>query len=368
MQNNFHLIRFIAASLVLYGHCYPLTGRGTYDYLTIISQGIFPTSHIGVCIFFIVSGFLVSQSLMRSTRSNLQVNTKYSINHFIDLRKNGVLDFLWKRIIRIFPALLVVLTLSVFVLGPICTTLPIAQYLSTTDTYRYFKLIKLYPFVQNILPAVFENNPEKQVNGSLWTLPYEITMYLFLAFLQMTNLFKKRNLLMILFLITLPITIYLFFNYHPTSLIPVLHLSFSETLEFGTFFMSGTIMFLFQDRIAYRFVYFTIMIFLWFGLGLTHITSSVMIKIISFIALPYIVLYLAHLKGKINGFSKFGDFSYGIYIYAFPIQQMLINFFGTNISISKLFIYSTLIVLPLSISSWYLVEEKALKLKSIKFT
>jgi peptidoglycan/LPS O-acetylase OafA/YrhL len=67
MQNNFHLIRFIAASLVLYGHCYPLTGRGNYDYITIISQGIFPTSHMGVCIFFIVSGFLVSQSLQRST-------------------------------------------------------------------------------------------------------------------------------------------------------------------------------------------------------------------------------------------------------------------------------------------------------------
>lgn len=97
MQNNFHLIRFIAASLVLYGHCYPLTGRGTYDYLTIISQGIFPTSHIGVCIFFIVSGFLVSQSLMRSTRSNLQKNTKYGINHVFNFHKNGVLIFCGKE-------------------------------------------------------------------------------------------------------------------------------------------------------------------------------------------------------------------------------------------------------------------------------
>ena len=368
MQNNFHLIRFVAASLVLYGHCYPLTGRGTYDYLTIISQGIFPTSHMGVCIFFIVSGFLVSQSLMRSTSKNLHINAKYSIDNIFNFRKNGIADYLWKRIIRIFPALLIVLILSVFVLGPICTSLPVAQYFLSNETYRYFKLIKLYPFIQNVLPGVFENNPEKQINGSLWTLPYEITMYLFLAFLQLTNLFQKRNLLSILFLISLPITIYLFFNYHPTSLIPILHLSFAETLEFGIFFMSGTIMFLFQDKIPYRFVYFTMIIFVWFGLGLMHITSSVMIKIISFIALPYIVLYLAHLKGKINGFSKLGDFSYGIYIYAFPVQQMLIYFFGTNISISKLFIYSTLIVLPLSILSWYLVEEKALKLKSIKFT
>lgn len=83
-------------------------------------------------------------------------------------------------------------------------------------------------------------------------------------------------------------------------------------------------------------------------------------------ALPYIVLYLAQLKGSINNFSKLGDFSYGIYIYAYPVQQMIINFFGTNISIYKMFIYSFLIVLLLSILSWFLVEEKALKLKLIK--
>lgn len=51
MQNNYHLIRFIAASLVLYGHSYPLIGCGNNDYLTIASRGIFPTSHMGVCIF-----------------------------------------------------------------------------------------------------------------------------------------------------------------------------------------------------------------------------------------------------------------------------------------------------------------------------
>ncbi|MEY4539648.1 MAG: hypothetical protein RLZZ306_1405, partial [Bacteroidota bacterium] len=320
MQNNFHLIRFIAASLVLYGHCYPLTGRGNYDYVTIVSQGIFPTSHMGVCIFFIVSGYLVSQSLQSS---------------------RNIYSFIWKRILRIFPALIVVLLLCVFVVGLICTTLSYKNYFESKETYRFLKLIKLYPYVYNALPGVFDNHPEKAVNGSLWTLPYEVTMYIMLVILQITNIFKKKSIMFFLFLISLPILTYFIFNINPSKLIPLIHLSIVDTFEFGIFFMAGTIMFLFKEKIHYRFIYFVIVTFLWFGLGLFHITSSMMIKTISFIALPYMVLYLANLKGKMNNFSKLGDFSYGIYIYAYPIQQMIIYFTTTNISILKLFSLSS---------------------------
>jgi peptidoglycan/LPS O-acetylase OafA/YrhL len=108
------------------------------------------------------------------------------------------------------------------------------------------------------------------------------------------------------------------------------------------------------------------MIFLWFGLGLLHITTPFMVKIISFFALPYMVLFLAKNKGKLNDFSKLGDFSYGIYLYSFPIQQMMVYIYGTNISIIKLFLLSMLIVLPLSILSWFLVEKPAMKFKSLR--
>jgi peptidoglycan/LPS O-acetylase OafA/YrhL len=296
-----------------------------------------------------------------------RINSKYSVNHNIAFLSNGVFDFLWKRTLRIFPALMVVLLLSVFVLGPICTSLSVNQYLLSSETYQYFKLIKLYPFVQNELLGVFKNNPETAVNGSLWTLPYEVTMYLFLVFLQMINLFQNRKILLLLSLIILPFIIYVYFNFSPITLIPILHLQLLHILEFGIFFMFGSIMFLFKDKIPFKFVYFILMVFLWFGLGMMHVTSSVMIKIISFFALPYIVLYLAHLKGRINNFSKLGDFSYGIYIYAYPVQQMLINFYGVNLGVTKLFIFSSLIVFPLSALSWFFVEERALKLKSIKF-
>lgn len=343
MQNNFHLIRFTAATLVLYGHCYPLTNRGNYDAITLITQGIFPTAHMGVCIFFVVSGYLVSQSLQNSPT---------------------ILSFIWKRIIRIFPALIVVIIICVVVGGTIFTTLSSREYWQNHETYRFLKLIKLYPHVGFTLPGVFKTLPVKDVNGSLWTLPYEVTMYLFLVVLQMCGLFSRRNIILFLFLFSFPFITYFFFNYHPTRLIPILHLTFNDTLEFALFFMAGTLLFLFKDKIQYRFIYFFIIVFLWFGLGFLHITTPIMIKTISFLALPYIILYLAMLKGKLNNFGKIGDFSYGIYIYAFPVQQMIIQFYGIEISIFKMFIMSFLIVLLLSILSWYLIEEKALRLKS----
>jgi peptidoglycan/LPS O-acetylase OafA/YrhL len=342
MQNNYHLIRFIAASLVLYGHCYPLTGRGNNDYLTIASRGIFPTSHMGVCIFFVVSGFLVSQSLQNS---------------------KNIIDFLWKRIIRIYPALIVSLLLCVFVVGIICTTLYTDQFLHSRQTYQFFKILKLFPYFSDQLPGVFENLPSKSVNGSLWTLAYEVTMYLFLAFLALIGLFSKRNVILILTMIAFPIASYFLFTESPTRQIPILHLLLTEMLEFSIFFMGGTILNLFKDKISYKFSYFLFMLIIWFGLGYVGITNPITIKVLSFFALPYIIIYLANMKGKINDFGKFGDFSYGIYIYAYPVQQITIHFIGTNISITKLFITSSLIVLPISILSWHLVEKKALKYK-----
>jgi peptidoglycan/LPS O-acetylase OafA/YrhL len=346
MQNNFHLIRFIAASLVLFGHCYPMTDRGTYDYITIASTGIFPTAHMGVCIFFIVSGYLISQSLQ---------NSKTLINFF------------WRRFLRIYPALIIALLFCIFVVGPICTVLPLKSYFTSYETYRFFKWLKLYPFIYNTLPGVFQSLPEKDnINGSLWTLPYEITMYLSLMILGYFNLFKKRFFVLFIYILSFPIVYYALFYVNISKLIPILHLSLVSTLEFGSFFFAGVILFLFKDKVVYKFIYFVFMIIVWFGFGFWDLTrNDHFIKIISLIALPYMVMYLANLKGKLNRFGEIGDFSYGIYIYAFPVQQMLVYSYGTEISIIKLFLMSFSITLTLSIFSWYLIEEKALRLKSL---
>jgi peptidoglycan/LPS O-acetylase OafA/YrhL len=256
----------------------------------------------------------------------------------------------------------------VLVIGTLCTTLSTRQYFQSSETYRFFKILKLYPYFADTLPGVFENLPQKKsVNGSLWTLAYEVTMYLFLVFLQMIGVFSKRNMVLILCLIGFPVASYLIFKLNPIRQIPILHLVITEMLEFSIFFMMGTLLNLFKDKISYKFIYFLFMVILWFGLGYFGITKSITIKVISFFALPYIVIYLANLNGKINNFGKMGDFSYGIYIYAFPVQQSIIYFSGITISISNLFISSALIVLILSILSWHLVEKNALKYKHFNF-
>lgn len=159
-DNNLNLLRITAASAVLVAHCFPLAlGSGVRDPLewTGLSLG-----SLAVDVFFIASGFLVSASLLR-TRS--------------------VIDFLWARALRIFPGLVVMLVLTVSVLGPLFSSLPLLRYLNSGQTYRYLVYnATLLGDIRYELPGVFLQTPfERVVNGSLWTLPFELNMYLILG-------------------------------------------------------------------------------------------------------------------------------------------------------------------------------------------
>jgi hypothetical protein len=147
-QNNFHFLRLMAASMVILGHVYPISGRGTFDFIQIWTNGVIPTAHLGVCIFFSVSGYLVTQSLENSSSG---------------------WSYLWKRSLRIFPGLIFSTLITILFVGALATTLPLKQYFFNSDTWRYLSVIKLYPSYTDSLPQVFKTNPTTAVNGSLWT-------------------------------------------------------------------------------------------------------------------------------------------------------------------------------------------------------
>ena len=153
-KNNFHFIRFVAASLVVVGHSYSLLNKP--DLIDHYSRGLFPSGQIGVYAFFIISGYLVTQSLLRS---------------------RSYQSFTRNRFLRIFPGLAVVLLITVFVIGALDTQLSFYEYFTNRATYQYFDNIKLFLQTTPGLPGVFTSNLHQGANGTLWTLAYEVMCY-----------------------------------------------------------------------------------------------------------------------------------------------------------------------------------------------
>lgn len=149
-ENNFNIIRFMAAIMVMAGH---MAYIGGYSLPILWGQGI---QSLGVKIFFLIGGYLISKSWLSDPNP-----LRYSI----------------KRIFRIFPALVIYTVIAAYVVGPLLSDLPMREYYMNSQVSYYLKNILLYPVYG--LPGVFSNNPyPNAVNGSLWTLPVEVSLYI----------------------------------------------------------------------------------------------------------------------------------------------------------------------------------------------
>jgi peptidoglycan/LPS O-acetylase OafA/YrhL len=336
-DNNFNFIRFVAASLVLFTHSYALaTGSSQAEPLR-ATIGM-TWGSIAVDIFFVTSGFLITGSYFA---------------------RNNLLAFVWARVLRIYPALVAAILFCVFVVGIIFTTLSLSDYLSSTQTHRYFlKNITLFFGVDHHLPGVFTEVPFKgAVNGSLWTLPYEVKMYAILALLLsvISYLGKRLKFItvrkMILFIAIFSIGLNIFNHFQVVLPIKFVHL-------FSMFFV-GAAYYVWRDRIVLSLSWALITLSL---LLLSSIDKDIFFILFCFV-LPYLVFYAAYLPaGEIRNFNKYGDYSYGIYIYAFPVQQSLAQMIP-NITVSTMIALSFMVTLIFAFLSWHLIEKRFLKMK-----
>lgn len=344
-ENSFDALRFFAAFLVLFSHSYALYGLPEPRPIAEYKLG-----SIAVFVFFAISGFLVTQSWARDPAFQ---------------------RFALRRGLRIFPGLFVVVVLTTFLLGPFVSSHGYLSYLSSVDTWKYF-LSNIFAISGQIsLPGVFEENQyQNVVNDSLWTLRYEISMYLILA---LFGSFLSRERLPIL-CASLAIAfgavwvlLALKGIKHLTLPLPFIWrigLSFDlvELSRLGSFFFIGSCVFLFRNfLIVSPALAFALSVIVLFS------ESQLIGTFLLWLAVPYTVVVCAYrLPIFLCRFSGGNDISYGVYIYAFPVQQLIsLWFFKSGITWFWAFSASACLTIVLAFVSWIYIERPALELKSI---
>lgn len=337
--NNFDFVRFVAALMVVITHSYALLGLGEDDLLSKMTGGALQFSHLGVAIFFTISGYLITQSALTSKTFKA---------------------YLWRRCLRIFPGLAVVLLLCAFLLGPLFTSLSTLDYLSNKGTYQFLGSISLFK-LQLSLPGMFEENPlPNAVNGSLWTLAYEFSLYIVVFMFLRLKLLEKKITILVLWTFMLLIRLYLgnkyfIYNYSTPYL---LGLNIMYLFEWSLFFMAGMLFYLYRIYIKMHLAGLTVLIICYIislHFGVARFTNYLLI--------PYAVFFFSLSKGKLNSFGKYGDFSYGLYVYAFPVQQLIVHIANGNVAPELLMFLTVLGTLPFAVLSWKLIEQKALEFK-----
>jgi peptidoglycan/LPS O-acetylase OafA/YrhL len=336
-KNNFDFLRLLFASLVIITHSYILSGLTAGDWLYRVSNKQLSFSDIGVKGFFIISGFLIFQSLERS---------------------DSLIDYYWKRVLRLFPALAVVLLLTIL-LAPFVyqNSLP---YIQNKAMWTYVPNNLVLYRTQYAISGVFDNNKYRwTINGSLWTIPYEFTMYVLLSFLFFfrKNAVFVKSLLIGAFSLLVVGNIFFFEQLGKHNFI----LAGKWLLDLGAFFLAGSVLASLGIARKKYFYFFAIIA----GAVVLISLKDNYFDQCKFFTLPIIIIFFGLRSTLVlNAIGdKVGDLSYGIYIYAFPVQQTLVYYF--NLDCLQLFFYSLIISAGFAYLSWHLIEAKALRFKRI---
>lgn len=337
---GFDFVRIALAMGVLLFHSTTVT-----DYRAIMDGPTWIVPSTIVPMFFGVSGFLITGSAMR-----------------LRLR-----DFLINRALRIFPALAVDILVSAIIIGPIFTVFPLTRYFSDRNFFQYFG--NVLGLIQFDLPGVFlTNHLAGVVNLSLWTVPYELLCYGAMSLAMLCGLLHRRRILLLLCMIFLiaPFAARLM-GLEPDHLPRFLTLLFFGHGS-GAFqcFMAGILLFLYRERIPYDIRLATLCLaavatialvgnqsWLW-NWGLTLALTPLLAYLILFLGLtpiPPVPLYAR------------GDYSYGVYLYGFPIQQALVSARLHSRSWAFNFLASLILVTIIAVTSWHCIEKPILRLR-----
>ena len=332
-RNNFAAIRLAMALSVLVSHSYWLaTGRSALEPLHAWTQH--SLGEHAVQVFFFLSGVVVAQSLFKS---------------------RSLIDFASARVLRIFPALIACVLLTALVLGPLVTGASLKAYFADQGVLAYIAKTISLSTGSAPLPGVFGGVPlPRLVNLSLWTLKYEVICYALLAGFGFAAIrFPAcRNVMTA----GLAIVIALIFAGAPK---PIAGYTMADNIRyFILFFGAGTLAYLVRDRLVLTWIALP-PLFMAFAFAI----GTRFAELTSALFLGYATLMIASLSlPRLRWFTNDQDYSFGVYIFACPIQQMLLDQ-RPGTGPLELTLVAICIVLPLAILSWQLIERPAMRLR-----
>lgn len=327
-RDNVLLLRLLAAGLVLFAHCWALAWNpGREPDWFAWWTGRF-TGTIAVDMFFFISGLLVTRS--------------YALRH-------SLLDFARARLLRIFPALVVCVVLCAWVLGPIATSLPLAEYVAHPQPWRYTVGNALLIDMQWTLPGVFAGNhiPES-VNGVLWTLPAEMRAYAYVAAFGVAGLLRSRALFAIVLLALVATGVF--------AREQVVLFAVAEHYEFAAYFAAGAACWMFREYVPVGWVPMAVLVA---ACALTQLTAA--FAPLLAVSTAYFCLWFSYLPA-LNRIAPRGDYSYGLYLYGYPAQQIVVAFLP-EAGPWPILVPSLALAMLFAFASWRLVEKPALRLR-----
>ena len=323
--NNFDFLRVAAAFAVLLSHQYALSGRPEPIVLVGTMGGW------GVLVFFAISGYLVAGSWQ----------------HDPNLARFGA-----RRLLRIWPGLAVACLLLALVLGPLVSSLGARAYYASPMVRDYLKMLDLWHFKAQ-LPGIFAGNPlAGQANGSLWTIPIEVACYVALALVGLVGVMRRTALLLTLYGAA---CVWFFFLFKTGYEDPI-----RAKLQMGMIFFAGACLYQVRRHWMTRKAIVSALA----AVAIPLVWSAGFQELAFTLGLPLAVVLLGAAGTPVlRRCGRYGDFSYGLYIYAYPVQQCVVAAFDNRLSVAAGVALSTLVTLLLAVLSWHLVEKRALGLK-----
>src|SRR4051794_33441452 len=296
-SNGFDALRLLAAALVIFGHAYPLTGNIAPG---LLANGI---QTVGVKIFFVISGYLITKSWQSDP---------------------NLIRFWLKRFLRLMPGLACLCLVTVLIVGPCFTTLGLTAYLRNPSTSFYFWNLLLYPVYT--LPGVFQGNIYgPAVNGSLWSLPVEVAMYVGVPILA-GRYPRLARFTVPAFAAGLLVASILFVRLHPPAVPTVIWgSSLTSTLDAAFYFYIGSVV------AVYRLEYLANLpaSLALFGTAAVSVHDHLWGEVAMAATLPWLVISIGKLQiSSLHAMLKGRDYSYGLYLYGFLVQQSVIHLFG----------------------------------------